>query len=139
MDVGPVDLVILEFPGNRFNGELLPALRELVDSGTVRVLDLLFVTKDADGTVSSVDASALAVEPDLDLRGLVGALGGEVLDAEDAAEIGASLAPESSAAMIVFENTWAARFTSAVMGSGGRVLDTARVPAPVVRSLMAMA
>lgn len=139
MDVGPVDLVIFEFPGNRFNGDVLPALRELVSQEAVRILDLLFVTKDADGEVSSLDAPALALEPGLDLRELGGVLGGEVLDAEDVAEIGASLAPNTSAAMIVFENTWAARFASAVSASGGRVVDSARVPAPVVRSMMASA
>lgn len=139
MDVGPVDLVIFEFPGNRFNGDVLPALRDLVSQEAVRILDLLFVTKDADGEVSSLDAHALALEPGVDLGELGGILGGEVLDAEDALEIGASLAPSTSAAMIVFENTWAARFASAVAASGGRVVDSARIPAPVVRSMMASA
>lgn len=139
MDVGPVDLVIFEFPGNRFNGDVLPALRDLVSQEAVRILDLLFVTKDADGEVSSLDAPALALEPGVDLGELGGILGGEVLDAEDALEIGASLAPSTSAAMIVFENTWAARFASAVSASGGRVVDSARIPAPVVRSMMASA
>ena len=139
MDVGPVDLVIFEFPGNRFNGDVLPALRDLVSQEAVRILDLLFVTKDADGEVSSLDARALALEPGVDLGELGGILGGEVLDVEDALEIGASLAPSTSAAMIVFENTWAARFASAVSASGGRVVDSARIPAPVVRSMMASA
>lgn len=132
MDTGPVDVVIFEFPGNKFNGDLLPALREVAAGGAVRILDILFVIKDADGNVSCVDSAAVALDPDFDHTDIDGTLAGEVLDAEDAVDIAAQLEVNSSAALIVFENTWAARFASAVTASGGRVVDSARVPASVI-------
>ena len=99
MDVGPVDLLIVEFPGNQFKGEIAPALRDLVTEGTVRVLDLLFVYKDADGEVGSVELAGLGPDLQPAFADLDGQLGGGLLDAEDVAQVGADLQPDSSAAL----------------------------------------
>ena len=136
MDIGPVDLLIVEFPGNQFKGEIAPALRDLVTDGTVRVLDLLFVYKDADGEVGSVELAGLGPDLQPAFADLDGQLGGGLLDAEDVAQVGADLQPNSSAALIVWENTWAARFVTAMERAGARVVDQARIPAEAVKAAL---
>ncbi len=136
MDVGPVDLLIVEFPGNQFKGEIAPALRDLVTDGTVRVLDLLFVYKDADGEVGSVELAGLGPDLEPAFADLDGQLGGGLLDAEDVAQVGADLEPNSSAALIVWENTWAARFVTAMRHAGAKVVDQARIPAEAVAAAL---
>ena len=114
MGFGAVDIVISDFLGNKFNGKVAPAILDLVESGTVYLIDLLFISKDADGVVS-----VLAIE-DLDpnegpaFKALGVALPG-TLDSEDADELSDDLAPNSSALMVAFENTWAAKFTDALV------------------------
>ena len=136
MDVGPVDLLIVEFPGNQFKGEIAPALRDLVTDGTVRVLDLLFIYKDATGEVGSVELAGLGPDLEPAFADLDGQLGGGLLDAEDVAQVGADLAPNSSAALIVWENTWAARFVTAMRNAGAKVVDQARIPAEAVAAAL---
>jgi len=136
MDVGPVDLLIVEFPGNQFKGEIAPALRDLVTDGTVRVLDLLFVYKDADGEVGSVELAGLGPDLEPAFADLDGQLGGGLLDAEDVAQVGANLELNSSAALIVWENTWAARFVTAMRNAGAKVVDQARIPAEAVAAAL---
>jgi len=136
MDVGPVDLLIVEFPGNQFKGEIAPALRDLVTDGTVRVLDLLFVYKDADGEVGSVELAGLGPDLEPAFADLDGQLGGGLLDAEDVAQVGANLELNSSAALIVWENTWAARFVTAMRHAGAKVVDQARIPAEAVAAAL---
>lgn len=136
MDVGPVDLLIVEFPGNQFKGEIAPALRDLVTDGTVRVLDLLFVYKDANGEVGSVELAGLGPDLEPAFADLDGQLGGGLLDAEDVAQVGADLKPNSSAALIVWENTWAARFVTAMRNAGAQVVDQARIPAEAVAAAL---
>ena len=136
MDVGPVDLLIVEFPGNQFKGEIAPALRDLVTDGTVRVLDLLFVYKDANGEVGSVELAGLGPDLEPAFADLDGQLGGGLLDAEDVAQVGANLKPNSSAALIVWENTWAARFVTAMRNAGAHVVDQARIPAEAVAAAL---
>jgi hypothetical protein len=136
MDVGPVDLLIVEFPGNQFKGEIAPALRDLVTDGTVRVLDLLFVYKDANGEVGSVELAGLGPDLEPAFADLDGQLGGGLLDAEDVAQVGADLKPNSSAALIVWENTWAARFVTAMRNAGAHVVDQARIPAEAVAAAL---
>jgi len=136
MDVGPVDLLIVEFPGNQFKGEIAPALRDLITDGTVRVLDLLFVYKDADGEVGSVELAGLGPDLEPAFADLDGQLGGGLLDAEDVAQVGANLELNSSAALIVWENTWAARFVTAMRHAGAKVVDQARIPAEAVAAAL---
>ena len=88
---GPVDLVMLGFPGNQFNGGIAPALRDLVEKGLVRVLDLLFVYKDADGTVGSVELAGLGAELEPAFVDVDGQLGGGLLDAEDVEDVAKAL------------------------------------------------
>lgn len=134
--MGPIDIVIIGFPGNRFTGRIAPAIVELVEAGIVRILDLLFVMKDADGVVTSLHIEDFdeALRPsfvDLEITS-PGALG-----AEDAEELRDDLLPNSSALMIAFENAWAARFTDAIRAADAVVIDQIRIPAAVAEAVLA--
>jgi hypothetical protein len=129
---GPIDLVLLRFPGNEFNGGIAPALRDLVDQGTVRVVDVLFVYKDDAGTVGSIELGALGPHLDQAFIDVDGQLGGGLLDPEDVDEVGKDLEPNSSIAVIAIENVWAVPFIEAVRSAGGELVDQARVPSQVV-------
>ena len=128
---GPVELLILGFPGNQFSGEITPALVKLIDSGTIRVLDLLFVTKNEAGDVAGIELADL----DEPTKNALGSLIGEQVtllseeDMEDAAEI---LEPNSSAALLLFEHAWAAELRSAIINSGGELIDWLRIPAELI-------
>jgi uncharacterized membrane protein len=123
---GPVDLVLLRFPGNHFTGEIAPALADLVSSGTVRILDLIFITKDAEGNVAAVeldqlgDATAAFDDVDGEVSGL--------LTDEDVDAAGEEMEAESSAALLLFENTWASRFTNALRAADAEVIAFERIP-----------
>jgi|SRR2546421_5835109 len=137
-DVGPVDLAVIRFKGNRFTGEVTPALLDLVRAGTVRVLDALFVFRDADGTIGSLEIGDLG--PDLrpafvEINGRTGA---GLLDTDDVAEIGRGLAANTSALLLVFENSWAARFAEACRRAGGELVDIARIPSQAVVDALAV-
>lgn len=127
-ELGPVDYIVVAFPEERanFSGEMASKLGELVDSNTIRVLDLVMLTKDADGTVDAVELRD-ADESDVgQLRDLERDLA-VLLAAKDVEEIGASLEPGSAAAVLVWENTWAAPFGSAVRRSGGQLVTSGRI------------
>jgi hypothetical protein len=135
MEVGPVDVYIIGFPGNKFTGRIAPAIKELVDNGTIRVLDLLFVMKDADGVVAT-----LAVE-DLDQDGAAFA---ELditepgsLNEEDADEVSDDLPANSSALLIAFENVWARKVVSALQAADAVLIDSIRIPVEVVQEALA--
>ena len=129
---GPVDIVFLGFPGNQFNGRIAPAMRDLVEKGLVRILDLLFVFKDADGTVGSLELAGLSPELGPEFIDVNGEVEGGLLDAEDVEEVGGQLEPNSSVAVIAVENLWAIPFIEAVRSAGGELIDQARVPSAVV-------
>lgn len=135
MGIGPVDVIIIGFPGNKFSGRIAPAVMELVESGTIRVIDVLFVNKDADGVVTTIAAADL--DPDTGPAFLAldvvqpGALG-----SEDAEEIGDDLDPNSSALLLAFENTWAEKVVDAVRAADGFVIDQIRIPADVVEAVL---
>ncbi|SDT07451.1 DUF6325 family protein [Jiangella sp. DSM 45060] len=129
VDVGPVDILMLRFPGNQFKGEIVPAMRDLVVEGLVRIVDLMFVYRDADGTVGSIELAGLGPDLQPAFADLDGQLGGGLLDAEDVAEVAEGLPPGNSVAVLVVENTWAIPFVNAVRAAGGEVADQARVPA----------
>lgn len=132
---GPIDIVMLGFPGNQFNGEIGPALRDLVVRGLVRVLDILFVYKDADGAVGSVELGDLGPTLEPAFVDLDGQLGGGLLDDEDVQEVGQQLQPDSSIAVVAVENLWAIPFIQAVQSAGGLLIDQARVPSEVVNAV----
>jgi uncharacterized membrane protein len=132
---GPVDLVLLGFPGNKFTGDVAPALAELVSSGTVRILDLVFITKDADGNVAGLELSELDdVAPGFD--DVEGEVSGLLTD-EDIEAAGEELEPNSSAALLMFENTWAAKFVSAVRAADGELVAYERIPSDALQEFLA--
>ena len=135
MGVGPVDVVIMGFPGNKFSGRIAPAIMELVESGTIRVIDLLFVMKDADGVVTTIAAADL--DPDAGPSFLeIDIVQPGALGEEDAEEISEDLAPNSSALLIAFENAWAEKFVQAVRDADGFVIDQIRIPYDVVEAVV---
>jgi len=137
MEVGPVDVLEVAFPGNEFNGEILPALEQLIASGTIRVLDLLFAYKTADGEVGSVELAGITQQYGPLFASVDGDVPGGLLDAEDVEALGEDLQPNSSIALIVWENTWAAPFLAALEGSGAVLLDQARIPREAVLAALA--
>ena len=137
MEIGPVDVLEVAFPGNEFNGELLPALEQLIASGTIRVLDLLFAYKTADGEVGSVELAGITQQYGPLFASVDGDVPGGLLDAEDVEALGEDLQPNSSIALIVWENTWAAPFLAALEGSDAVLLDQSRIPREAVLSALA--
>ena len=133
VELGPVDYVVVAFPTGQadFSGEMASELRALMDSGTVRVLDLVLLTKDVDG---SVEASELRDADDNEVGQLRAAMADlAVLLAEsDVEEIGSVLEPGSTAAVLVWENSWAAPFGSAVRRSGGQLVTSGRIPTQAI-------
>ena len=137
VQTGPIDVVVLRFPGNEFNGGIGPALRDLALRRLVRVVDLLFVYKDAAGEVGSVELAGLGAQLAPSFVDIDGQLGGGLLDAEDVADVAADLEPNSSVAVIAVENLWAIPFIDAVRRAGGELVDQTRVPSAVVDAVRA--
>jgi uncharacterized protein DUF6325 len=135
MGVGPVDIVIIGFPGNKFNGRVAPALMELVDNGTVRVLDLLFVMKDGEGVTTTLAMTDLDPETGPAFMEVKVTAAG-ALGPDDAEEVADDLEPNSSALLIAFENSWAAKFVDACRAADARVIDQIRIPADVVEAAL---
>ncbi|MEV6406368.1 DUF6325 family protein [Streptomyces bobili] len=127
-EMGPVDYLILEFPGNRMTGEGLPLLLDLVDRHIIRVLDLSFVRKDEDGSVRALKIADMDGDGQLDLSVFEGASSG-LLGDDDLAEAAAVLEPGNSAGVIVYENLWAAPLATALRRSGARMVANGRIPA----------
>ena len=137
INTGPVDIVFIHFPGNQFNGRILPALRDLVARDIVRVLDLLFVFKDGDGNLGVAELGQLAQDLDSDVADLIDEIPGGWLDKEDADEVAPRLEANSSLALLAVENLWAIPFVDAVRDAGGELVDQARVGADLVAALRA--
>ncbi|MER8187868.1 DUF6325 family protein [Kitasatospora sp. NPDC094015] len=135
MDMGPVEYVVIAFPGNRFNGEIAPELQRLVQNGTVRILDLTFIKKDATGAVSYLELEALEPDEAIVFRDIDGEIDG-LFSEEDLAQIAEALVPDSSAALLIWENSWAAAVAGAVRRAGGVLLEHERIPAPVVEQAL---
>jgi hypothetical protein len=128
-ELGPVDYIVVEFPADRanFSGEMASELSALVKSGVVRVLDLLFVKKELDGSVEAFESDEFSDDELGDLREAEAEVA-MLLAAEDVESIGAALEPGSIAAVLVWENAWAAPFGSAVRRSGGQLVAGGRIP-----------
>jgi uncharacterized membrane protein len=129
--LGPVEYMIVAFPGSRFDGRIVPALEDLVESGTIRILDLVFVTKDADGVVDAVELAELG-PADAASFGRLETADVALLNDEDLQLAGDGLRPGDSAAMLVWEDLWAARLAEALRGAGAEVVALDRVPHEVV-------
>lgn len=126
-EMGPVDYLVVEFPvgESNFNGEMAAALAALADSGTIRVLDLLILQKDADGSVEAMEIDDLdGVD---ELRALETEIA-EILAEEDVAHLAAAMEPGSVAGVLVWENVWAAPFASAARRAGGQLIASGRIP-----------
>lgn len=132
----PIELAVIEFPGSRFNGEIIPALAQLVDAGTVTILDLVLVSKGANGAVAAIEVGELDEEDTAIFDQLDGEVNGLLSD-EDIELIGDALSLGSTAAVVVWENTWARRLVEAVAGAGGHVVAHDRLDAETVRSSLA--
>lgn len=126
-ELGPVDWAVIEFPGSRFNGEIAPAIVDLVDRGIVRVLDLLVLKKETDGSIEAFELSDLDDSEIGTLREFEHELA-LLLSEHDVNAVAAALEPGSSAAVVVWENTWAAPFGAAVRHSGGQLVASGRIP-----------
>jgi hypothetical protein len=125
--MGPVDYLVLEFPGNQMTGEALPLLIDLVDRDIIRILDLAFLRKEADGTVTTLTQVDLDRMHVLEAALFDGASSG-LLDQSDIDEAAKALAPDSSAGLLVYENVWAAPFAVALRRAGGEVVASGRIP-----------
>ncbi len=131
-EMGPIDYVVIEWPGGRPTGEAAPLLVDLVDRGLIRVMDLAFITKTEDGVVEPLDVSALAAEVD-GLSELIGASSG-LLSPEDVDTAATALDPGAAAGILVYENAWAGPFAAAIRRAGGQLVANGRIP---VQSILA--
>ena len=125
--MGPVDYVVIEFPGGQPKGEAAPLLVDLVDRGIIRILDLMLIAKDADGTISGLEIADLDGDGVTDLRVFEGASSG-LLGEEDREQAGNALAPGAAAIVILYENRWAAPFARAMREAGGQLVAFGRIP-----------
>jgi len=130
LEMGPIDYIVVEWPGRQPTGEAVPYLIDLVDRGLIRILDLAFIAKAEDGTVTELDISDLG-EAVAELSVFEGASSG-LLDGGDHADAASVLEPGTSAAILVYENTWAGPFATAVRRSGGQLVASGRIPAQAI-------
>ena len=127
-EMGPVDYIVVEYPDNKITGTALRLLLELVDRGIVRIIDLAFLRKESDGSVTALDLVDVREREMLDeLESFLGASSG-LLTREDLVEAAAALEPGSAAALLVYENAWAAPFAAALRRSGARLVASGRIP-----------
>src|SRR5581483_9921391 len=136
MALGPIELLVVKFPGNRFTGEIVPALAELVERGTIRIIDIAFAIKDGNGQLTLLELDEL----DPDVLGLFDPIVSDVtglLSEEDERRLASALENNSSAALMLFENTWATRFADAVRNARGEVVVNERIPRVVIDELLA--
>ena len=129
--MGPIDYLVVEFPGSRMTGEGLPLLVDLVDRGVIRILDFVFVKKEQDGSVVELTVSEIVTEETPGLDVFEGASSG-LLGRDDIDEAGAALEPGSSAGILVYENLWAAPLASAIRRGGGQLVASGRIPVQAV-------
>ncbi|MET9907651.1 DUF6325 family protein [Streptomyces sp. NPDC006476] len=125
-DMGPIDYVVVEFPGNRMTGEAFPLLVDLVDRGIIRILDLRFIRKDEDGSVTALEIADLTGDGRLDLAVFEGA-SSDLLGQDDLEEAAAAVEPGNSAGLLVYENLWAAPFASALRRAGAQLVASGRL------------
>jgi hypothetical protein len=130
--------MVVAFPGNQFKGEIAPALQDLVQSGTIRIIDLAFVIKDADGSMTGVELEDAGSDVFQAFEALTAERGGFVSE-QDLQEVAGALDPNSSAAILVWEDVWATRLTEALTNAGGQLVDIQRVPRELVEEAVAWA
>ena len=138
MSLGPIELLVVKFPGNRFTGEIAPALAELVEGGLIRVIDILFLYKDEASEMTVLEINDLDDDDYRQFDPVVADLTG-MLTVEDAQRLSASFEPNSSAAIMLFENTWATKFRDTLVRANGELVLNERIPRTVVDELVAAA
>jgi Family of unknown function (DUF6325) len=136
MPLGPVELLVVQFPGNEVKGDVVPAIQELVENGTIRVIDILFIRKDQEGNVTMMeindldDASFAAFNPIVaEIDGLV--------SRDDVQQLAATLNNNTSAGVMLFEDTWATRLSKAIIDTQGKVVLIDRIPQGVIEQALA--
>jgi len=131
--LGPVEMMAVAFPGNRFQGEIVPAIRELVETGTVRIIDLALITKDEDGNSTILEYEDFANAPEgSELLEVLE----ELINDEDLEHFAAELEPGNSVAIVVWEDTWATRLANAIRNADGELLALERVPREAIEMLL---
>ena len=137
-EIGPVDYAIIGFPGNKFRGEIAPAIGDLVDAGTIRIIDIAFVGKDEDGNAVAMEL----IELDPDVQEALEKLGIEVnglFSDDDLIGAAEELEPNSSAALLIWENVWARKVAQSMRDAGGDMLAFERIPHDVVQAARELA
>jgi hypothetical protein len=128
IELGPIDYLVVEWPPDKQpTGEAMPFLVDLVDRGLIRILDLAFVRKETDGTIVGLDFQDLDLDGNPDLAVFEGASSG-LIGEDDYGDAEAALEPGSSAAILIYENTWAAPFATALRKSGAQLVANGRIP-----------
>ena len=133
-EMGPIDYLVIEWPGKQPTGEAAPIVVDLVEKGIIRVLDLAFVTKDEDGNTAGVEVAEVADQVE-EMRVFVGASSGLIGD-DDLETAAEALEPGTSAALLVYENRWAAPFAAAVRRSGGQLVANGRIPVQAIEAAL---
>lgn len=136
MSLGPVEYMVIEFPGNQFKGEIIPALREVVDKGVIRIIDLVFMRKDAQGNVSVMELADLQKDA-ADAFAPLAREASTLFAEEDIGKISEVMEMNSSVALLLFEHVWATRFRNAVLAANGRLIAGERIPREVVDAAVA--
>jgi hypothetical protein len=126
-DMGPVDYVLIEFPDGQPKGQAAPLLLDLVDRGVIRILDLMFISKDKDGTTTALEVADIDADGTPDFMVFEGARSG-LLGEEDKDEASNAMEPGTAALLLVFENRWAAPFAKAMREAGGQLVAFGRIP-----------
>jgi hypothetical protein len=134
-ELGPVDWIVVEFEGTKLNGDIAPILKDYVDRDLIRVLDLLFIKKDEDGGFEAFEATDLEDSEIGELRAYETELA-MLLSEQDVADLVETIEPGSSAAVLVWENLWAAPFGAAVRHAGGQLVASGRIPIQAVIAAM---
>jgi len=135
MSIGPVEYIAIGFPGSKFSGEIIPALRDLEDRGIIRILDLIVIHKDESGDVEAVELGDTGPE-ERALLDTLGVAGERLLGLEDVEDIGATLEPGSTAALMLWENVWAAGFAESLRNADGILLANGRIPVALIEEAM---
>jgi hypothetical protein len=138
MPLGPIEVLVIGFPGNQFNGRIVPEIQGLIDREIIAVVDGLLISKDADGDVTVIEFEESGIDQNLAALGeLCADAVADLISSEDVDEFAAALDPNSSAAVLVFEHTWAKPFRDAIVDSGGVLVNNIRIPGPVVEEVLA--
>jgi hypothetical protein len=136
MSIGPVEMLVVKFPGNQFKGEIAPALAQLVDTGMIRIIDILFVNKDENGEIEMAEINDLGPDESSVFNPIVADVTG-LLSEDDIQHLSGLLDNNSSAAMMLFENVWATSFRDALLNANGELVLIERIPHDVIEEVAA--